>query len=227
MGINTRRFSLTDMEVDSYHEELDKRTFQVLQKAGTSLAEHYIMATVGHKIRISPEELAKHTQDLVEGDSRGNFSCEEYLEAIESCIRKGWLQVFAPASYEAEVERQRSSSTPELFDAAFNVGDVEFTKPGYLVYRQTILEIFGQRHVEQGDSGCNLNRERCEFQVLASTRGMCQKIINRLKQDPSSYVGKEADIVSVGGMERIGLWKPNPFITLTHGFESKVIYKLR
>lgn len=209
----------------SIESDLDDKTFEALQKAQVFLAEHFIMCTVGYRVRLPKQSLARMTKNFVEGDSRGNFSQNEYEEAIDQCISKKWLHTFTPESYEAEVERQRTSQVPELFDTAFHVSDVDFTAAGYLLFRQTILDIFGQEHINDADSGWNRDDRQRRFQVLTPTLQLCLRIIEGLIEDPSSYAGEDVAIVAVSEPERIKLWKPNPFIELHEGFSSEVRYK--
>ncbi len=133
--------------------ELNEKTFQVLKKHGVSLAEHYVMGTVGYGIWLPADDLAEHTVKLVEGDSRGNFPPHEYLDAVNECIKKGWLKTYAPEM--DSVEQQALSQSADSSEMEFNPGDVKFTKAGYLLHHQTILEIFGEGLGEKLDFASN------------------------------------------------------------------------
>jgi hypothetical protein len=208
-----------DPQLDDYNA----RTFGVLKKLDMTLAEHYLLGTVGCSIYLPVKELAQHTRDLVEGDSRGNFSEQEYLQAFNSCVAKAWLQVITPKAHEAELQRRYSPLLPELLGIEPQVGEVGFMEQGALAYRQSILEIFGQDHIHYNDSGWNFDKERCEFEILAPNREYLEKRVDELSSDPSSCTGLEVVLVSVGEPEPVGQWKPTRFITLSHGFRCTVV----
>lgn len=198
----------------------------MLERHGVSLAEHYVLCSVDHRIGFPPERLAAHTEALVEGDPRGTFSRREYLDAIGACIAKGWLRVLTPEDCRTEAERRRRSQLPELSEeGAFQPGDADFTEPGYLLFRRTLLEIFGPEHLERSDSGWNLDEARREFRVLAPTEAACRWRVEELSAEPSMYVGEEVELVRAGPPEPIGSWKPNPFLTLSHGFQARITYR--
>lgn len=123
-------------------------TFSVLAKYGVTLAEYYVMGTVGYEIFLPKERLAKCSFDHAEGDPRGEVDVSEHLNAINSCLEKGWFEILTIEKCKAEMARQESVLAP---DDVYNVnpGEVSLTNAGYLLYKNIILEIYGAEHVRQ------------------------------------------------------------------------------
>jgi hypothetical protein len=126
-------------------------SFIVLAKYGVSLAEYYAMGTVGYGIFLPPKRLAQHSFNLAGGDPRGELTVSEHLDAVYSCIQNGWLELLSSAQCECEMMRQQSSPNIKFVEM-LEPGVVSFTRKGYVLYRQFILEIFGEDHIRQMDS---------------------------------------------------------------------------
>ena len=108
-------------------------TFDVLRENDASLAEYYVMGTVAYGIFLSPEELARQSLKLSDGDPCGTFPEQTHLEAVSSCIEKKWLETVT-------LERQRG-------DDILDIGTVDFTPEGFALYRRIINKIFDEDFV--------------------------------------------------------------------------------
>ena len=127
---------------------LEEITFSVLDKYGVSLAEYYVMCTVGYEQFLPLEKLAQVSFDEAQGDPRGEVDISEHLNAIYGCVEKGWFEILSPEKCEREMLRQKSVLDEE--DIYFLApGDVSFTPDGYRMHKQMILEIFGEEHARQ------------------------------------------------------------------------------
>lgn len=200
-------------------------TFEVLEKYKVSLAEYYVMCTVGYRIFLPPERLAQDSFAHAEGDPRGEVAVSEHLNAIHSCVEKAWLEILTPEEYEREMVRRQSAEIPEI-DDYLEPNSVDFTPEGYCLFRKIIFEIFGAEHVQKNDSGWNLDEVNQTVNIYAETYDLCGALIKEFRDDPSSYTGRVAEIIDVSEVESIGSWKPNRFITLPHGFHARIRHKI-
>lgn len=199
-------------------------TFAVLEKHNVSLAEYFVMCTVGNRIFSPPERLAQDSFALAEGDRRGEVALSGHLNAIHSCIEKAWLEILTPEEVEREMARRQSAAIPEISDH-LKPYCVDFTQDGYSLYRQFIFEIFGAEHVQNNDSGWNLDEVNQTVNMYAETHDLCGALIKEFRDAPSSYIGREVEIIDVSDIESIGSWRPNRFITLPHGFHARIRHK--
>ena len=200
------------------------RTFHVLEKYKVSLAEYFVLCTVGYRIFSPPERLAQDSFNLSEGDPRGEVALPGHLNAIHSCVEKAWLEILTPEEVEREMARRQSAAIPEIADH-LKPNTVDFTQEGYCLYRQFIFEIFGAEHVQKSDSGWNRDEVNQTVNMYAETHDLCGVLIKEFKDEPSSYIGRVVEIIDVSEIETIGPWRPNRFITLPHGFHARVRHR--
>ena len=130
------------------YSSLNEVTFAVLEKYNVSLAEYYVMCTVGYEIFLPPETLAKNSLDHARGDPRGEVEVSDHLNAIYSCVENGWFEILSPEKCERDMIRQKSVLDDEDI-SLLNPGDVSFTQEGYSLFKQIIFEIFGAEHGRQ------------------------------------------------------------------------------
>ena len=199
-------------------------TFHVLEKYEVSLAEYFVMCTVGYRIFLPPERLAQRSFALAEGDPRGEVALSEHLNAIHSCVEKAWLEILTPEEVEREMTRRQSAAIPEIYDY-LKPNTVDFTQEGYCLYRQFIFEIFGAEHIQKKDSDWNLDEIDQTVNMYAETHDLCGTLIKEFRSDPSSYIGRVVEIIDVSEIETIGSWRPNRFITLPHGFHARIRHR--
>ena len=138
--------------IDLIREKSRQRTANVLGGRGASLAEYYVMCTVGYGIVLVPDELASWSVGESRGDPRGEFPVSEHLAAVNSCLEKRWLVILTSEECEREAERRRTSQLLELTDTHLAPGAVDFTPEGYALYRDLILNIYGEGHLRSMDS---------------------------------------------------------------------------
>lgn len=199
-------------------------TFRVLEKYKVSLAEYFVMCTVGDRIFSPPERLAKDSFALSEGDPRGEVALSGHLNAIHSCVEKAWLEILTTEEVEREMARRQSAAIPEIYEYP-KPNTVDFTQEGYCLYRQFIFEIFGAEHIQKKDSGWNLDEVNQTVNIYAETHDLCVTLIKEFRSDPSSYIGRVVEIIDVSEIETLGSWRPNRFITLPHGFHARIRHK--
>lgn len=127
-------------------EDLDLRTRTALAVHGLSLAEHFVMGSVGYRVNVGPDAIARHALGAHEGDPRGSFTEDEYRAALASCIRHGLLKVLSRDDFDRAARRTHLRNTALAADESFEhyaPGHVEFTAEGYRVHQAVIAAIFG------------------------------------------------------------------------------------
>ena len=127
---------------------LSELTFAVLTKYNVSLAEYYVMCSVGYQCFSSPEKLAQISFNESQGDPRGEVDVSEHLKAIYSCVENGWFEILTAEKCEREMTRQKSALDEEDI-YLLEPGDISFTPDGYQMHKQIILEIFGEEYARQ------------------------------------------------------------------------------
>ena len=203
-----------------------QKTCNVLREHNISLCEHFVMCTVGYRIPLPPQQLAKRSASLSEGDSRGEFTTREHLTAIKHCTKKGLLEILTDGWERQEANRLESSQLPELLDLDFQSGVVDFTQKGYLLHRQIIGKIFGKKRIQQGDSGWNIDEDQFEINFYSETKRLCVKLVDAFHKNPDIYTGAPTKILSSQPPHIIGAWKPNRFIELKSGYHAKLTYQI-
>lgn len=126
--------------------------FPILQQHNITPAEYLVMCTVGYHIFLPPAELAQVSQNLAAGDTLGEFTLAEYLQATASCLAKKWLEMVTQEQYQQMVAQGQAAGIPEIFDYPAPQ-TVDFTPQGYTLFRQVIGDIFGEEHLQQADAG--------------------------------------------------------------------------
>ena len=173
-----------------------------------TLSEHFVMCVIDYGHSLSPKKLAKETASLGKGDFRGEYSEPDYLDSIESCINKGLLRLL----------KATKLSNPELEE-----GSVDFTETGYMLHREIIKTIFGERVLKYNDSGWDINRKKNEIHIYAETQDLCQQRTQELIDHTERYLGEEVKVVSFNNYDKIEIWKPNQFMSL-RGFRNIIKY---
>jgi hypothetical protein len=202
----------------------DQITRQALYTHGVSLCEYFLMCTVGYRILLPPAGLIKMSASLSEGDPRGEFTPVHYMAALNACIQKNWLQLVTDDLFQDELNRRLSSGMPEILESSFVPGVIDFTQAGYFLYRQIIIDIFGNAHVDYKDSGWTIDEYHQRVDVYAPTLKLCIKRMQEFKEAPSDYIGHQVGSIIAHDPEPIDDWKPNRFITLPHGFHAVMYY---
>ncbi len=130
-------------------DAIDERTTRALAEHGLSLAEHYVMCSVGYRVDAEPPDLVRHVLGSSEGDPRGDFDAATYAAALTSCIERGFLILLDARHFDAQGRRWYLGDTAlAALDgfADYRPGHVEFTERGYDVHRAIVEAIFGPGH---------------------------------------------------------------------------------
>lgn len=213
--------------MESHTEQYDRlvsRMDGVLKKLGISRVEHLMLIELSNGACLVPEELIAQMVQSLE-DQKLGFSHSDYAQALNGCIEKGLVQMLTPESYEAEMRRRQSSLLPELSKPQPQRGQVELTPQGHSTFYQIISQHSGHGSIDGYDSGWNWNEERCKAEILAPNEKFLKITVNDFLGQAKSSMKGNFEVVTVSNPEPIGLWKPNPFVTLPQGFRCVVVYK--
>src|SRR5215207_5379270 len=114
------------------------RTARALSAHGLSLSEYFVMISAGYRANCAPDAFVEYALAVSAGDRRGEATLPELAGALERLRTRGLLTRLTEADLHAEARRRVTSDIPEVGDAGYDVGDVDFTAPGYAVYREVI-----------------------------------------------------------------------------------------
>lgn len=112
-----------------YHRTKD----EILARHGIAKAEWIVLDMIRLQIPLRPNELAPYIVSYMEGLSEHQFTAEEYLEAMDSLVEKGFLCVlgFADAVSPAPPYSAWDDATIDGFE-----GGLDFTPSGSEVMKE-------------------------------------------------------------------------------------------
>lgn len=198
------------------------KTQEALAKHGMTLAEHFVLCTVGQRVPLEREALAEHTFSLSSGDPRGRFTLVEYVAAVDACAARGWLVPLGEAAREAA--RRELESVPHLeHDREFTerLGVLDFTPAGWELHGRMLVLIFGFDTRPRRKAGFNVDLEAGKAQVLALTADACRAQVEACRERVVGLAGA-VRFVEATEPEPIGPWKPSRFETFPTGFQAFV-----
>ncbi len=199
---------------------LVQKTREALAKHGMSLAEHFVLCTVGQRAPLERQALAEHTFSLSSGDPRGRFTLVEYLAAVDSCAARGWL---VPLGEEArEASRRELEAVPHLEaerEFVERLGVYDFTPTGWDLHGRMLVEVFGFDTRPRRKAGVNLDLDGRRAHVLSLTADGCRAQVEACRERVLGLVGP-VRFVEVTDPEPIGAWKPSRFETFPTGFQA-------
>jgi hypothetical protein len=191
-----------------------------------NLCDHYVMCSVGYRLGLDPQAVARHSWGSSEGDPRGDFPLSAHRTAVGSCVAKGWLTVLTADDADREEERRRTSDLPELTDHGVTAGAADFTQSGFDTHRSIIGTLFGDAHLSQADAGWNHLEGRSRFEVYAPTLDLCRRIVVELAADVEVYCGSPAVVTGANDPQAIGPWRPNRFVIRPAGYRAGLVYRV-
>jgi hypothetical protein len=197
------------------------RTKRVLHAHGLSLPEHYVMCSAGYRVALPPDAFVAHAFSATVGDPRGTASVPELAAALRRLQARELMSCLTEADLHAEAVSRATSATPEVIDTGYQAGHVDFTRRGYLVYREVIRAIHGDAFLTRSDSGFNLNLDAGQFDVYAVSSEDCRGLMEVIQADGDAYTGMERTrFVDREEPTAIGQWRPNRFIVREAGYHS-------
>ncbi|MDB4932589.1 MAG: hypothetical protein JWM10_5073 [Myxococcaceae bacterium] len=126
--------------------DFNVRSRTALAARRLSLCEHFLLCAAGYRVNLPPAALARHAQELAEGDPRGAFTAAEYEAALGDCLARGLLRVLDDRDFDERGRRTHgldsALGSEESFDD-YAPGQVDFTPEGHALHLATLREIFG------------------------------------------------------------------------------------
>jgi hypothetical protein len=205
--------------------DLVARTARVLLEHTVSLAGYQVMCSAGYRVTLPPAMFVSHAFCASEGDPRGQSSLEELAAALDHLQERGLMLCLTDADLREDAERRKTSSVPEVVHMGYQVGHVDFTHRGYVLYREAIRAIHGDEFLLRVDAGVNLDSDSGRFDFYAASADVCQSLMDEVQGDGDSFTGIESTLfVGREGPFEIGEWRPNRFILHTAGHHGVLRY---
>src|SRR5579859_3171397 len=107
-----------------------KHVYRILKKYGMSVCEYSVLDIVRLRIPASPTGIAKYAKDYDKkayGNPFGIHSLDDYLQAVESCFKKGLLIVLTVEDF---------SQGSFFWAESHKPGSVDFSEKGYRFYKR-------------------------------------------------------------------------------------------
>jgi hypothetical protein len=187
------------------------RATRVLPSHQSSFPEYYLLCTAGYRVTLDRPRFIEHAAWEFEGLVWPPATRDDLTAAFDRLVSANLMTVLTEDDLRLEAERRRTSALPELEDAAnYRSGHVDFTEPGYGLYRTLVREISGDLHSE--DAGFNLDLGAGRFDVYAVSAAGCAKMMDTIQGDGDAYTGVvETKFRRRQGPVQIGAWRPNRF----------------
>ena len=126
------------------------------------------------------------------------------------------MSVLTETDLEKERARRASSNVPELDDIGdYRPGHIDFTAPGYALFREVTKEIQGEAFLVAQDCGFNLDIGGGRFDFYSVRREDCDEHMKRVRAEGDSYTGIEGTtFVGADLPVEIGAWRPTSLFSL-------------
>jgi hypothetical protein len=168
IGSRTPIMANTSIDVDKHKAEFSKR--------GLSLAEWFVLSIPG-QWPVPKEELPRVAASQSEGDPRGNVRGRDCQTAYQELVKKGLIRVIRDTDLSKLHEVVARLGCGEPVYGFPQVGDVDFTGAGAVMFRGLSHELYGkyffsEAMVEPDDEGRTVYtaRKTRADQIVAESR---------------------------------------------------------
>jgi hypothetical protein len=209
-------------------KEEESRLLGILERHGVSPSEEGVLGIVRYKIPLPPPGIASYAKNYEQyGHSIGVHPFEDYLQAVDSCIAKGWLTILTEEDLDRDAERRRRSPIPEMSEE-YTPGAVAFTEAGFFFFHDLLREMFDHDYLDQEYSCKDWNEDEQRIDIYAITDELCRSEFEYLQEYLTTWtgMGRPVRVSATEAPRPIGAWKPERFITLPSGFHAVIKFEL-
>lgn len=199
--------------------------FLTLIKYKISLIEYYVFVSISDAL-LEKNELAKYTYNRIRGDSRGNFSVQEYAKAIELLLQKGLIKTLTKKDCFRDEERWNHDENQCCSEVRYSEGLIDFSQKGGKLWSELESEVYKISGRIRFSHTALYKWKYIGILSIFTTNLEFMKIqLEKLQLSPRPIFTFDVTITQIGKPYEIKNWWVNRFEQLPSGWRVDIRYQ--
>ncbi len=202
----------------------------IIFDSGLNVAEFHILSVFANEGSSKRDSLARYANSYfgaVRPDSAPTI--DEYNNAIEFCLERGFIKVLSEEDCERDRERWLHDDNQFCEEERYISGNLDFTKKGVQFYRELGEKIYkkkGISHLSCFDGLIGFKwKHKGVVSILTKNRKDLEKKIECVRNNPSYLLTGKRRLIEIGKPYPIGTWWVTRFEQLDKGWRVDIKYR--
>ena len=207
---------------------MDKLDWDLICEYGLNIAEFHILSVFNREGSCERQYLAKHTYKYYES-ARPNSACtiDEYEEAIQSCLEKGFIKIITDADCMRDIERWLHDENQFCDEDVYYKGNLDFTDKGAKLYGEIEERLLqkNRNYSSRFDGIVGYKwKHKNVVSIFTTKREDIDKEIENIRNDPSHLFDYGQQLIQMGEPYPIKNWWITRFDQLDEGWRVDIQY---